>query len=34
MRIRAREAMHGTASGWNDHTFLHFITQLDIGRKD
>lgn len=34
MRVRAREAMHTSGSGWNDHSFLHFITQLDIGAKD
>jgi hypothetical protein len=34
MRVRAREAMHSSGSGWNDQSFLHFITELDIGRKD
>ena len=33
-RVRAREAMHTSGSGWNDHSFLHFITQLDIGPKE
>jgi Zn-finger nucleic acid-binding protein len=30
MRVRAREAMHSGGSGWNDHSFLQFITMLDI----
>lgn len=33
-RVRSREAMHPGGSGWNDHSFLHFITELDIGRKE
>lgn len=28
-RARARETVHARTSGWNDHTFLHFITLLD-----
>ena len=34
MRVRAREALHSSGSGWNDQSFLHFLTQLDIGTKD
>ncbi|MGB2713326.1 MAG: zinc ribbon domain-containing protein [Vicinamibacterales bacterium] len=33
-RVRARDAMNTSGSGWNDHSFLHFITQLDIGPKE
>jgi Zn-finger nucleic acid-binding protein len=33
MRIRARE-VHASGSGWNDQSFLHFISQLDFGTKD
>jgi Zn-finger nucleic acid-binding protein len=33
-RVRSREAMHTSGSGWNDHSFLHFISMLDIGKSD
>ena len=33
-RVRAREAMRSSGSGWNDHSFLHFISMLDIGKRD
>jgi Zn-finger nucleic acid-binding protein len=32
-RARAREAMQSPSSGWDDHSFLHFLTQLDVGTK-
>lgn len=28
-RVRADDAISGSGSGWNDRTFLHFITLLD-----